>query len=483
MDIYGTATASSVLNLTACGRARMRHCISGAAFSLDYSSLGMCGCLHLLTASLLTRIIRKVFMQQQQQEDQNKSIKDFVIKAVVIISLFFGVRLCFFAPSDPPEVDRIVNVGPSFFIIRFPPTASGYWEEIIISESVKEEPNENNETEAWATRAPVAYEGRNWDRYSYTLSQEERQQVQSVRRRWCQLPPDVPAVPPGEPFYDVAIICGFFNTAHYEIPADALPQDMQELIALFPPRTQQQTLPAESGAAPSVSPEGAGEQAADATFTPTLPVSQTRPITESEEPGTEPSAPAARETRSDENERNQPMMLDIPPVLAVALLIGIVWGPLLVIASGVSGWHHLARRYRWRGPPPAGVEPLVRGRVGIIRYASTLRVARHETGLFLGQLLPFRLGHPPLLIPWSAVQTVYQAADDPHHLQLVVDNTPAVPITLPTRLLEPVREQLPAVVEGSQEVDVGWGWLLALLGVMLFMVGWMWIFFFRTLWF
>jgi len=257
-------------------------------------------------------------MQQQQQEDQNKSIKDFVIKAVVIISLFFGVRLCFFAPSDPPEVDRIVNVGPSFFIIRFPPTASGYWEEIIISESVKEEPNENNETEAWATRAPVAYEGRNWDRYSYTLSQEERQQVQSVRRRWCQLPPDVPAVPPGEPFYDVAIICGFFNTAHYEIPADALPQDMQELIALFPPRTQQQTLPAESGAAPSVSPEGAGEQAADATFTPTLPVSQTRPITESEEPGTEPSAPAARETRSDENERNQPMMLDIPPVLAVA---------------------------------------------------------------------------------------------------------------------------------------------------------------------
>jgi hypothetical protein len=177
------------------------------------------------------------------------------------------------------------------------------------------------------------------------------------------------------------------------------------------------------------------------------------------------------------------MMLDIPPVLAVALLIGIVWGPLLVIASGVSGWRHLARRYRWRGPPPAGGEPLVRGRVGIIRYANTLRVARHETGLFLGQLLPFRLGHPPLLIPWSAVQTVYQAADDPHHLQLVVDNTPAVPITLPTRLLEPVREQLPAVVEGSQEVEVEWGWLLALLGVMLFMVGWMWIFFFRTLWF
>jgi hypothetical protein len=44
------------------------------------------------------------------------------------------------------------------------------------------------------------------------------------------------------------------------------------------------------------------------------------------------------------------------------------------------------------------------GRVGQVAYGGSLNIYSSPEGLYLSVLFPFRLGHPPLFIPWDAVR-------------------------------------------------------------------------------
>lgn len=53
---------------------------------------------------------------------------------------------------------------------------------------------------------------------------------------------------------------------------------------------------------------------------------------------------------------------------------------------------------------PAGTRfPMVSGKVGLVAYSNCLTVHTSEDGLYLSILFPFRLGHPPVFIPWEAI--------------------------------------------------------------------------------
>ncbi len=43
------------------------------------------------------------------------------------------------------------------------------------------------------------------------------------------------------------------------------------------------------------------------------------------------------------------------------------------------------------------------GRVGMVNYNGCLTIHSSAEGLHLSVWLPFRLGHPPLFIPWDTV--------------------------------------------------------------------------------
>ena len=46
------------------------------------------------------------------------------------------------------------------------------------------------------------------------------------------------------------------------------------------------------------------------------------------------------------------------------------------------------------------------GGIGMVNYNRCLTVHHAPEGIYVSVLLPFRLGHPPLLIPWSAIHHV-----------------------------------------------------------------------------
>lgn len=77
--------------------------------------------------------------------------------------------------------------------------------------------------------------------------------------------------------------------------------------------------------------------------------------------------------------------------------------------SHISGWSQLAKVYR-------DSEPLLSaqgdncywrsGSIGEVRYKSCLNLRVCKSGLRMSTALPFRIGHPPLFIPWDAFHTV-----------------------------------------------------------------------------
>ncbi|GMU01178.1 hypothetical protein KH5H1_52980 [Corallococcus caeni] len=90
------------------------------------------------------------------------------------------------------------------------------------------------------------------------------------------------------------------------------------------------------------------------------------------------------------------------------------WVPLVLIPgmfvlvtfllSRMGGWSRLARDYRLDKGGGFPSRYFVSGGVGLVSYRSCLIVGGDARGLYLAVLLPFRVGHPPLCIPWADLQ-------------------------------------------------------------------------------
>ena len=94
---------------------------------------------------------------------------------------------------------------------------------------------------------------------------------------------------------------------------------------------------------------------------------------------------------------------------AAAVWLGM--SAMLALMSLIGGWHRLARTYRARYDPQgrrylfASME--IRGRLLLgERYSLCLTVYVSSYGIHLRIWLPFRFFHPPLFIPWRAIQAV-----------------------------------------------------------------------------
>ena len=74
------------------------------------------------------------------------------------------------------------------------------------------------------------------------------------------------------------------------------------------------------------------------------------------------------------------------------------------VTAGLSlgGWFQLARNYRDAAPGGEAVRCRY-AQVGRTGYRGAVRVTLADDALHLSVLRPFRLGHPPLRIPWAAV--------------------------------------------------------------------------------
>lgn len=92
------------------------------------------------------------------------------------------------------------------------------------------------------------------------------------------------------------------------------------------------------------------------------------------------------------------------PPLYILVAFAAFWCLLSLLISAM-GWMGLVKRYRTgkRGPGP--VYWLEGGDIGA-RYRGALVFGIQPDGLRMSVLFPFRVGHPPLLIPWSDIEAV-----------------------------------------------------------------------------
>lgn len=87
-------------------------------------------------------------------------------------------------------------------------------------------------------------------------------------------------------------------------------------------------------------------------------------------------------------------------VFGPALWCFVVW-----LMSLVSGWQRMARHFAAGARQPAGKAfRHVTARIGWVHYKHVLEVHVGQAGVFLSLPWLFRIGHAPLLLPWSALR-------------------------------------------------------------------------------
>jgi len=102
------------------------------------------------------------------------------------------------------------------------------------------------------------------------------------------------------------------------------------------------------------------------------------------------------------------------------LFIGI-WSGVCYLLATVGGWQKLATKYETE--KTTVIEQKFtdeNGRFGFTNYKFTLTVGFSPAGLYIANNPFFRIGHPPLLIPWTNVKIV---PDNGFFMHLRIDDT------------------------------------------------------------
>ena len=95
-------------------------------------------------------------------------------------------------------------------------------------------------------------------------------------------------------------------------------------------------------------------------------------------------------------------------LIPVAFAIGfpVMWVAVSLLLSHMGGWAKLAEHYTDRGEEQGKTYYMRSGYVGAVNYKSCLILRVCENGLRLSVLFPFRIGHPPLFIPWDQFHSI-----------------------------------------------------------------------------
>jgi len=124
------------------------------------------------------------------------------------------------------------------------------------------------------------------------------------------------------------------------------------------------------------------------------------------------------------------------------LFLALVWTGASWLISRLSGWRRLSEVYPARLPFTGkhwwfqGAEM---GRKS--HYGGSLIVGANHEGLHLAVLLPFRIAHPPLFIPWSDISMHEQKSRFSFtKVELAFQRVPGVPMRINTALARKIQE-------------------------------------------
>jgi hypothetical protein len=98
-----------------------------------------------------------------------------------------------------------------------------------------------------------------------------------------------------------------------------------------------------------------------------------------------------------------------PGVACYAVFFITVWCASLSAISFVGGWRVLSKRFKQETAPYGEIRTAGPFFYSIYmrfwcHYSSVIRMTAASDELYLSVMFPFRIGHPPLRIPWNEIQ-------------------------------------------------------------------------------
>jgi hypothetical protein len=115
------------------------------------------------------------------------------------------------------------------------------------------------------------------------------------------------------------------------------------------------------------------------------------------------------------------ILLTLAIVIIFPIFFGGIWSGVCYLIGAVGGWQNLASKYETAKNTVVDQKFTDEyGKFGVSRYKFTLTVGFSKGGIFFANNPFFRIGHPPMLIPWSAIRIV---SNDGLFLHIKADNT------------------------------------------------------------
>ena len=139
-----------------------------------------------------------------------------------------------------------------------------------------------------------------------------------------------------------------------------------------------------------------------------------------------------------------------PLLIALLAVIGFVamWAAISSLIAAFSGWRRLAQVYSLTTPFNGQQWRFRSARMRwSTNYNGCLTIGANVRGLYLGVLLVFRIGHPPVFVPWSEVQMTVHKARVFRYLDFTFARAPGVVVGVDERvarnILQAGRRSLP----------------------------------------
>lgn len=138
------------------------------------------------------------------------------------------------------------------------------------------------------------------------------------------------------------------------------------------------------------------------------------------------------------------------PVLLGIVFMVVAWVAMFSAISRVGGWATLAGQYSchetFTGPRWSFQQGQMRWMVG---YNHCLNIGADPRGLYLSILFPFRIGHPPLFVPWRDISYVSKTFLWVKFVELRLGRETAIPLRISYRLAE----KLKSAAESSWPIE------------------------------
>ncbi|MGA3032832.1 MAG: hypothetical protein ABSD70_06090 [Terracidiphilus sp.] len=125
--------------------------------------------------------------------------------------------------------------------------------------------------------------------------------------------------------------------------------------------------------------------------------------------------------------------------LGVIIFVIALWCAVCFFISFLTGWFALSRRFRKQSEPYGDVRSAGPFLYTVYmrfwsHYSSVIRLVAAEDALYASVLPPFRIGHPPLRIPWDEIQFSRTKYLWLNLIQLTLGNEEKIPMRISLRM-------------------------------------------------